>query len=381
MGNIGKPAPLREDGFWAKDLDLDEGVFEYAARQGKTLSMVLEEHRAKKIGEESPYLGLIKSEVLAKKAEIRKSGREAPLTALEACYKQLGIQTTGSFTDRVEKFYDFSDGDIIFAELWSDRAHYGMLKTSFVPDFVMEEIVIDADNFHKLYIETLEQNRQLKRVGEYEEFPEIQIKVAEQAVKLQNFGAYVTISYKAMKQQRINAFTPSLELIGLQIDVDRFDDLVRTLRLGDGNSNTPGTTVTTVASGTIGTRDVINWATALPTPYKLNKAVGKKALLQEYMVTLADFDNPGATWNYIGTHYKPEATFLPVHYEWDRTSIPTDNFLGIDSRFAIQHITNGAVLVETEKVIRQQFKGTAISHADCFSIFDKNAIAIFDETH
>jgi len=377
---IGKSKPLRKDGFWAKDMDMDAGIFEAAAAEGKTLSMLLEEHMSVKQGEESPYLGLTKGEVLTQKAVMRASGIMAPLTALEQCYKQLGIKTTGQYTDSVGKFYEYGDADIIFAEFWSDRIYAGMLKTSFVQDFIMGTSVIDADNYHKVYIETLEQNRQLARVDEYEEFPEIKILVAEQSVKLQSFGAYVTLSYKAMKQQKLNIFSRALERVGLQIDIDRFDDLVRTLRLGDGNSNTPGTTVTMTTSGSIGTRDVINWATALPTPYKLNKAVGRKALMQEYMVVLADFDNPGATWNYIGSHYKPDAIFLPVHYEWDRSSIPTDNFLGVDSRFAIEHLTNGAVLVETERVIRKQFQGTAVSHADCFSIFDENAVAIFDET-
>jgi len=375
-----KEAPLRSKDFWLRNMDLDAGVFEAAAAEGKTLSMLLEEQYAKE-REPSPYLGLTKAEVLRKKETYRKRGEDAPLTALERCYKQLDIQVSGAFTDKVEKFYQYANAGVIFAEYWSDRIYAGMLKTSFVADFVMGESVIDSDNFHKVYLETLEQDRQLKRVGEYEEFPEVQIKVAEQSLMMQMFGVYVTLSYKAMRQQRINIFAAALEQIGLQIEIDRFDDLVRTLRLGDGNSNTPGTTVTTTVSGTIGTRDVINWATALPTPYKLDKAVGRKALLQEYMVNLADFDNPGATWNFIGQHYKPEATFLPVHYEWDRSSIPTDNFLGVDSRFAIEHLTNGAVLIETEKVIRKQFQGTAVSHGDCFSVFDNNAVAIFDETH
>ena len=43
--------------------------------------------------------------------------------------------------------------------------------------------------------------------------------------------------------------------------------------------------------------------------------------------------------------------------------------------------SDGSVLVETEKVIRRQFEGVAVSHADCFSIFDNDAIGIFDRDH
>lgn len=371
--NINKSAPLRSDDFWMKNMDIDAGVFDHAAQQGKTFSMLLEEQKASQ-RDPSPYLGLTKAEVVAVKKEYRKLGKIAPLTALEECYKQLGIKVSGSFTDKVDKFYAYDNAEVIFAEFWSDRIYAGLLQTSIVSELVMSESVIDSDNFHKVYLETLEQNRQLRRVGEYEEFPEIQIKVGEQSVMLQPFGAYVTVSYKAMKQQRINIFAKGLEQIGLQIGIDETDDLARTARLGDGNSNTPGTTVTTVTTGNIVTRDVINWATALPTPYKMDKFITRKALLQEYSVTLSDFDNPVATWGFMGID-------IPRSIEWDRSSIPTDNFIGFDSRYAIEHITNGAVLVESEKIIRKQINGTAVSHAGCFSVFDADAIAIFDETH
>ena len=369
-----KSAPLQAEGLWTKDLDLDAGAFEYAAKEGKSLSMFLEEHRYNKGDGTDAYVGLTKSEVMNVQKAMRAAGEAPPLTALEETLKILGIQVSGAYSDKIEKFYEARGADIIFGEYWSDMIYAGMLKTPYVSEFVFDTIQIDADNYHKVYLETLEQNRQLKRVSEFEDFPEIKILVAAQEVKLQSFGAYITMSYKALKEQRVNAFAKTLERIGLQIEIDRFDDLVTTARLGDGNSNTPGTTVSTATSGTIGTGDVIAWATALPTPYKLDKFAGKKALIQEYLTTLSDFDNPIATWGFMGVD-------LPRYFEWDRTSITSDVFVGVDSRYAIQHITNGPPLIETEKVIRKQFEGTAISHSDCFTIFDNDAIALFDETH
>ena len=371
--NIHRSAPLRSDNFWLKGFDIDAGVYSAVAEEGKTLSMKLEEVRAQE-REPTIYLGLTKAEVIRKRLEMKKAGIESPLTALEECFKQLGIQTTGAYTDFVGKFYETSGGAVVFPEYWSDRIYAGILKRSIVSEFAMSENVITGDNFHKVYLETVERDRQLSRVGEYEEFPEVKIVVAEQSVTIQNFGTYVTISYKAMRQQRLGIFSKGLEQIGQQIDVDRCDDMVRTIRLGDGNSNTPTTTVETDATGTISTADVVEWANCLPTPYIMDKFVTRKALHNEYCTTLSDFDNPIATWGFMGIS-------LPRAFEWDRSSVPTDNFLGVDSQFAIEHITNGAVLVESENIIRKQIKGTAVSHADCFTIFTNDATAIFDETH
>jgi len=370
--NEHRPAPLRSVE-WLKGFDLDMGAYDHYAKDGKTLTMALQEHKDTKT-ELSPYLGLTIGEVIQEKKRLRAAGQPAPLTAFEECWKELGIQTHGAYTDVLGKVYEYSDSDVLFPEYWSNQIYVGLLKTSYVPEFVMGETVIDADNYHKIYLNTLEQNRELKRVGEYEEFPEVQILIAEESVKIQMFGAYVTLSYKAQKQQRLGLFNKALEQIGLQIDVDRMDDLVRTLRLGDGNTNTPGTTVTTAATGTIATFDVIALATGAPTPYKVNKCVWRKALLQEYLTTLADFDNPIATFGFMSVD-------LPRNFEWDRSSMVTDNAIAVDSRYAVEHITNGAVLVESEKIIRKQFTGTAVSHGDCFTIFDNNAVVLFDETH
>jgi hypothetical protein len=142
---------------------------------------------------------------------------------------------------------------------------------------------------------------------------------------------------------------------------------------GDGNtSTTAGTTVTTVATGTIATQDVIGWATGLPMPYKLNVFAGRKLLLQEYLTTLVGMNNP---FNAYSTGIS-----LPQHYEWDRTIITSDTFVGVDSRYGVEHLTSGGVLTESEKIIRKQINGTAITYWAGFGIIDNQATGIFDET-
>jgi hypothetical protein len=169
-------------------------------------------------------------------------------------------------------------------------------------------------------------------------------------------------------------FDVALQRVGQQIGIDQTDEMFYVLVNGDGNSNTPGTTVSTAATGTISKYDIINWATCLPVPYKLTDMAGKKALTAEYYDTLTGLYNPL-------NNYGIAAIALPRNHEWDRTVITADTFIGVDKGYAIEHITTGAVLTESEKIIRKQINGTAISHRDAFAIFDNNAVAIFDETH
>ena len=152
------------------------------------------------------------------------------------------------------------------------------------------------------------------------------------------------------------------------------DRLFDVLINGDGSQDGAATTVQSGTSGDMDTTDVINWATCLPTPYKMNAHAGRKAQLKLWYAVLAGFQNPMTTWGFVGIT-------LPTTHEWDRSVIDSDYLIGVDSRYAVEHLTMGPVLTEVEKLVRRQVQGTAISHRDAFAIFDRNAIAIFDGTH
>ena len=371
MAAITREAPLRRLDWFPAD-GLDVGIYEEAAKQGKTVSMFLEDLKAQKT--ETPYVGMTKAEVLRTRRQMEAAGKAAPLTAFEECLWAAGIRAFGQHTDVVAKFFDYSDVDVLFPEFWSDRVAAGMLASSLVPAFVMSENVIDATSYHKLYIEDSQGDRALADVVAGEELPETKILVSEKSVVLKKYGRYVTVTYEDIKYQRLNVFGRALERIGQQIDVDRTDRLFDVLINGDGSQDGAATTVQSGTSGDMDTTDVINWATCLPTPYKMNAHAGRKAQLKLWYAVLAGFQNPMTTWGFVGIT-------LPTTHEWDRSVIDSDYLIGVDSRYAVEHLTMGPVLTEVEKLVRRQVQGTAISHRDAFAIFDRNAIAIFDGTH
>jgi len=373
--------PLADKGFWLNSSKsplnwngLEVGMYDQSAYDGKSFGMLLEEVKSLKLGTESPYIGMTPTEVFFEKRRLAKAGQPVPFTAVEDCLKQAGIAAYGQRTDYVRKFYEVSGLDVIFPEWMSGTVHAGMLLDSLVTDFTMGQTVIDAYTYQKVYLEDTENDRDLGIVNPGEDMGETKIVVGKQTVYLTKFGRYITMTYEAMAQQRLNVFATALTRIGRQIDIRRTDRMFYTLLNGDGNSNTPGTTVETASSGTIAVADIIKWWTGAPSPYKLSVFAGRKALLQEYLTTIAGMNNPGNQFAATGLD--------PVPWrEWDRDAITTDLFIGVDKRYAIEHITNGTVTTEAEKLIRKQVEGTAISHRDAFSIFDKNAVVLFDETH
>lgn len=376
-----RPDPLASPDFWLQSKKnpmngngLEEGMYDASAHDGKSFGMLLEEIKSYKLGKETHYLGMTPTEVFFEKRRLSKAGQPVPFTAVEDCMKQAGIAAYGHRTDVVGKFFEVSGLDVIYPEWMAQTVHAGMLLDSLVPDFTMGQTVIDTYNYNKVYLEDTEATRDLGEINPGEEMGETKIIVDKQTVYLTKYGRYITMTYEAMAQQRINVFAVALTRIGQQIDIRRTDRMFYTLVNGDGNSNTPATTVETASSGTIATGDIIKWWTGAPSPYRLSVFAGRKALIQEYLTTIAGMNNPGNQFAATGLN--------PVPWrEWDRAAITSDIFIGVDKRYAIEHITNGTVTTEAEKIIRRQVNGTAISHRDAFSIFDKNAVVLFDETH
>jgi hypothetical protein len=367
---------------WLGNDGLDVGMYKEAAKQGKTFSMLLEEYRAEH--DESAtkaYIGKSKVDVLRAKTAIRRSGADAPLTAVEELLQAAGLVVKGQHTDYIGKFYEIEDIDVLFPEFISDRVFAGLMKASLVPEFCFSETVIDSTTYQKIYMQDVEDDRQLRSITKGEDLPEMNIKVGDETIRLNKYGRYVKIPYEDLKYVKVNVFGVALDRVGLQIGIDQTDDMIYTLINGDGNSNSPSTTVESDSSGSIGTADIIEWATALPTPYKMDKFAHKKALGVKYFTTLADFNNSFVYNGSDGVVPTISGVVLPKPYEWDRSVLTSDYFIGVDSRYAIEHVSTGGVMTEAENIIRQQNRGTAISHWDAFAIGFNDAVAIFDETH
>ncbi len=369
-----RSAPLRNDeNFWVSKDGLDVGLYKEADRKGMSFSMLLEAIKSEKQQQASPYLGMTKSEVIEQKQAMRRAGQIAPLTAFEECLAKAGIQVAGKYTDPVSKFFEYSDTDVLFPEFIADKVYTGMLSASLVPEFVSMETVVSSKTFQKLYLDDSEVERELREVGDLEDLPETKISVGDKSVHLGMYGRYIKTSKLDLNQMRANVVGNFMDKIGLQIGIDQTDLLIYRLINGDGNANTtPGTTKTASASGAgaIDFEDTITWATALPTPYKMDKFVGRKANLVKWYNRLYDGTTTSVGNDFMGIFPKP--------FEWDRSVVTSNYFWGVDSRYAAEFITIGGVQVNAEDIVRQLAKGIAVYTLYEFAIADKNAVAKFD---
>lgn len=362
-----------------KLLKLDDGIYSEAMSKGMTINQFLEDMYAKEAGEESIYQGLSPLEVYRLKKSLKLQRKEIPLDAFEKQLAALDIRAFGPQTDPLAKFFATAAGTSLFPVYVSNSVFAGLMLAGLVPEFAAQTEVVPPGTtvFQKLQLDDAETDRKTRLTSEGQEFPETKIILSDHSIPVRKFGRYLAASYEALSAQKLNVVGLMLQRIGVQIAIDDTDDMINVLINGDGNSNTPGTTVSTITSGTIALADVIGWAIGLPSPYKLDKFVGKKALLAEYYNTLAGMNNPSDQFGFIGIS-------LPRSFEWDRAVYGTsvvDLFVGVDSRYAFLHVTTGAIMTESERLIRKQLQGTAVSYRSGKLVLDPNAVGLFDETH
>ncbi len=361
-----------------KRIPLEVGMYEQAARTGKSFSGWLEEYQIEKGMEPTPYFGLTNFEVALKQASLAKQGKEVPKTAFEMQLEAHDVKAFGMYTDKVDKFFVGSGTSVLFPEFISNRVYAGSLQGSIVPRLVAIMSGIDELSFAKLYLEDQEKDREWKKVAGKTEFPTTTIKHGKQNISLGKFGRTLDYGYEILMAARINIFALAIERMGKQIGLQESDALINVLFNGDGALSTSNglladNTQSVETSGSITKKDVIKLASALPQPYQLNKAVAKKDRAIDIRDALSDMSNPAAQWGMT-------SLTLPEVIEWDRDVISDpDKVIGVDSANAIEYVTNDAFhLQETDKVITNQSVKTVISKRSAFSVVDQNAIGALD---
>ena len=359
-------------------INIEIGMYQEAEKQGKDFNQFLEDLQCEKEGEISIYKDLSPIEVIKLKKKLNKGLVGRPLTALEKQLMLNDIKAYNDNTDTVDKFYSTSTLTALFPAFISDHIYGGLVEKSPVRSLIMFENTITSTQYQKIRITTTEDKRQLKRTAEGAELRETMISLAKENIKLYKFGTYLSATYETLKNQRLNIFGKSLEMIGLQMAVDEMDEFITTCINGDGNSNSidSAKTLESLVFGAISIDDVIAISNFQTSPFKAKALIGKKALMNTYYSTVAQMQvqRPIETLSSIGVD-------IPRSIIWDRSVVTADWLISVDTDYAIELVNMGPTLIETEKVIKKQIEGAAISKWSGFAIHEENGITTFDCTH
>ena len=359
---------------------LEVGMIQKSVENGIPFDLWLENFITTTEGggfEKTPYHNMSNIDKFRYIDAMRRQGKEPEPDAFQLALLAHGIKAFGSFTDKVEKFWQNSESVVLFPVYVTNRIYATAIRGGLVDPFVAETTTIQGLDFRKIYLEDAEKDRQMALSSRGGEAPKKHFKVKKETVYLNKYMIDVIFDYESIYDTPLNLYNTVLGRIGDQFAVDETDDLISMLINGDGNSNglESAQTDTTVTSASIEKLDIIKLKSVLPEPYELDVFVGRKAYMQKYWDALSDMQNPAQQWGMTGMT-------LPRGYNWDRSIVTSDRFYGVDSKRTVGYVTNDvAIMTETDKIINRQEVETVITKRSKFHVIEQDGIGCLDIEH
>lgn len=286
--------------------------------------------------------------------------------AFQRQLKRFGIRVKGAGSSPVEKFFRTMDSAVLFPEYIARTVRQGMEENDILPAITATTTVIDSMDYRSIYSEPTEEDKALRNVEEGTAIPATQVKTKEHLVRLTKRGRMLVASYEAVRFQKLDLFSVMLRQIGSYIQKMQLQDAVDVLINGDGNDNaaaqyTVGTSPISGSAGTLGYDQLVEFWGQFD-PYTMNAILCSTGTMTK-LLKITELQNPMTGLNFQGTG----KLTTPLGAQLHRTgAVPTGKLIGLDTRYALELVRAGDVLVEYDKLIDRQLERAAITSISGF---------------
>ncbi len=283
------------------------------------------------------------------------------LDAFSRQLKRFDIKVNGRGSDCVEKFFQTSNSAALFPEYISRAVRQGMERADILPNLVATVTDIEGMDYRSIVSAPSEDDKSLKIVSEGAAIPQTTVKTRENLVKLHKRGRMLVASYEALRFQRLDLFTVTLNQIGAYIARAQLKDAIDVLRNGDGNNNAADN-VAAETSGELSYGDLVKlWASLAP--YELNTILAPTAQMQKILAMPQMQDaTAGLDFQGTGKMVTPLGASLLHAPEMESGAI-----IGLDKNCALEMVQAGGVMTDYDKLIDRQLERAAITCTAGFS--------------
>ena len=262
---------------------------------------------------------------------------------------------SGRGSDCVEKFFQTSNSAALFPEYVSRAVFQGMERADILPNLVATVTDIEGMDYRSIVSAPSEDDKSLKMVSEGAYIPQTTVKTRENLVKLHKRGRMLVASYEALRFQRLDLFTVTLNQIGAYIARAQLKDAIDVLLNGDGNNNAADN-VAVATSGTITYDDLVKlWANM--SPYELNTILAPTAEMQK-LLALTQMQDAKAGLDFQGTGKMVTPLGASLLHAPEMTS---GKVIGLDKNCALEMVQAGGVVTDYDKLIDRQLERAAIT--------------------
>ena len=283
------------------------------------------------------------------------------LDAFSRQLKRFDIKVKGRESDCVEKFFQTSNSAALFPEYVSRAVKQGMERADILPNIVATVTDIEGMDYRSIVSAPSEDDKSLKVVAEGAQIPQTVVKTRENLVKLHKRGRMLVASYEALRFQRLDLFTVTLNQIGAYIARAQLKDAIDVLLNGDGNGNAADA-VSAKATGSVEYSDLLKlWASL--SPYELNTILAPTDEMQKILaISQMQDSNAGLDFQGTGKMITPMGATL-LH----APEMTGGKVIGLDKNCALEMVQAGGVVTDYDKLIDRQLERAAITCTAGFS--------------
>lgn len=299
---------------------------------------------------------------------------------------KLGVESS-----KMEKFFTTTSNRLLFPEFIDRTIRQTIIEQPVTQYLIGETVTITGDTMRQPILDLGKDSKNRKnlrnaRVAEGATIPSVDLKLADQAVRIYKYGRAVKATYEVLRRTTIDMFRTTIELLSKFIDSAEEKDLLDVIENGDGNNNSAKVYKRSElnAAGEKGVLDNVTLLKFLMSSYPLN--FDTVVANQDLYLQLANTSFNGtyeAGVNQFMPFTFPQGIFkgLTVLYSdyVDKEGEKTSRLFGLNQKLAIRKIIEqGSSIRENEKYSDDQTQKVFITENAGFGKIYDEASAILE---
>jgi hypothetical protein len=318
----------------------------------------LREHRGQGLYEKLNTLGVTHGQFF----------RALGTNAEDYCAKEFGVDLSRI---SVERFFQSDPAaKWLFPDIVREAVAAGLKRKPMYPELIIRDEKIPGTTYDVPFVTENESEEELRSVAEGAAIPESEISYGDRVIKLDKKGRGIVASYEVIRRMSMDMLRVHLERMGERLGRNLDARLADVLVNGDSSGSTAATLVNTATSGTWTYADIVNGFMKLtlenyfsPTHILVNSDLNQTILnMSEFKDSqMFDFAKSGSLPTPFGVNLVP------------MVDQPANKLTILDAGYAAQKLTEQDLLIESDKLINQQWDRTFITVVTDFAIIYEKA--------
>lgn len=272
----------------------------------------------------------------------------------------------------VERFFHTDpNAKWLFPDIVREAVIAGLRQKPHYPTLIVRDETVHGASYDVPYVEESESNEELLGVAEGASIPESEITYGDRIVKLDKKGRGVIASYEVIRRMSVDMLRVHLRRIGERLGRNLDARLATVLVNGDSSgAGTAPVTVNTATAGAWVYSDLVKGFAKLALDHYFTPThmIANSALIQT-LLNLDEFKD-SALFDFAKTGNMPTPLGVRLVPLADQ---PANKLTILDSKYAVAKLTEQDLLVESDKLINQQWDRTYLTVVTDFAILYQKA--------